>query len=69
MANIGLWSALGESTLALSFGLFMEWMGANMLYYITFVMTIMLIFMTQYLEELYIKESKKVEDSKKTELT
>ncbi len=59
MANIGLWSALGEVTLALCFGLFMEWMGANMLFYITFGMTIMLIFMTQYLEELYIKEGKK----------
>ena len=66
MANLALWSALGEATLALSFGLFMEWMGANTLFYITFVMTIILIFMTQYLEELYIKETKKGEDSKKT---
>ena len=55
MANIALWSALGEATLALSFGLFMEMMGPNMLFYITFIMTIILIFVTQYLEELYIK--------------
>lgn len=59
MANIALWSALGEATLALSFGLFMEWLGPNMLFYTTFIMTIILIFMTQYLEELYIKEAKK----------
>jgi len=49
MANIALWSALGEATLALSFGLFMEWMGPNTLFYVMFLMVIIVIFMTQYL--------------------
>lgn len=49
MANIALWSALGEATLALSFGLFMEWMGPDTLFYVMFIMVIILIFMTQYL--------------------
>ena len=49
MTNISLWSALGEATLALSFGLFMEWMGPNTLFYVMFLMVIIVIFMTQYL--------------------
>ncbi len=49
MTNIALWSALGEATLALCFGLFMEWFNHNMIFYITFVMVIVLIFMTHYL--------------------
>lgn len=59
MANVALWSALGEVIVSPMFGLLMDWISHNMFFYIMLIMGLVLIISTHWLETLYEHDTKR----------
>ena len=58
MTQVALWSSLGEAVVAPLFGVLMDWISHNMIFYGMLALAVVLVFSTHYLENSYENDAK-----------